>query len=57
MNYLRSTEPEHVESKTKLGRIGIEFYGKNNNYKVKIRMVGMTFMWFFGLILFSKFSK
>ena len=38
MNYLRSTEPEHVEGKTKLGRIGIEFYGENNNYKVKIRL-------------------
>jgi hypothetical protein len=32
------TEPEHVEGKTKLGRIGIEFYGENNNYKLKIRI-------------------
>ena len=35
VNYLKSTEPHQIEGKTKLGRIGIEFYGVNENYKVK----------------------
>jgi hypothetical protein len=27
-----------IEDKSKLARIGVEFYGENNNYKVKIRI-------------------
>ena len=38
VNYLRSTEPHQIEGKIKLGRIGIEFHGENNDYKVKIRI-------------------
>jgi len=36
INYLKLPEIERLEGKTKLGQIGMKFYGKNNNYKVKI---------------------